>query len=180
MRSSICALVALLVVGCTGTSDRHPTGAGAPGDGQVTQVDKADKAVYNPRVVDLVIDNPGGGLPGPQPIGDCIINAQSFTLIVADRSLAWSICGHQPATGARTLTADEWAEVEASLRTLVVAESDFCAPNATPAEVAVTTAEGTLTYGDTLAGCAQENQDRQLLDGNALAGVQGTLAKLAH
>jgi hypothetical protein len=175
MRSSICTLVLLFVVGCTGTGDRHPTGGGLPNDSHVPQV---DEAVYNSRVVELVIDNPGGGLAGPQRIGDCIINAQKFTLTVPDRRLAWSICDHQPATGARTLSVDEWAAVEASLRTLVVAESDFCAPDATPARVAVTTDEGTLTYGDTFAGCLRE--DRQLLEGNALADVQWTLAKLAR
>jgi hypothetical protein len=145
-------------------------------------------SVYTSSVERLVLDDLGGGfaLP-PPPDAACDPQIASYDLTVADHQLTWSYCEvagtgqdatYTPRSGARALTAGEWSALQSTLGALVVVDDSNCGADKGQLALTVTSAGGTVAYGDGFYGCMIH--DRPLIDSDALSNAEYGLGQLAR
>ncbi|MCA9161065.1 MAG: hypothetical protein KDA72_22195, partial [Planctomycetales bacterium] len=109
----------------------------------------------------LVAQNHGGGFTPPPPAGsNCAFGAAKYTLDVATKSLDWEVCEfvdwNTPmtmATGHKTLTANEYATVEAGVKQVAISTQDMCGADKPMLSISVTTPAGTKEYQDDFYAC---------------------------
>lgn len=113
----------------------------------------------------------------------CRAGAARHTLDVATRQLGWETCDHrleqpqQLATGARTLTDAELAEVFAALDALGRADAPACPADAAQLRLVVTTPAGARTYDDAQSTCPADGVDAHL---TGVPSVLDLLHRLGH
>jgi TPR repeat protein len=113
----------------------------------------------------------------------CKAGAARHTLDVATRQLGWEACDHrvmqpqQLATGARTLTDAELAEVFAALDALGRADAPACPADAAQLRLVVTTPAGARTYDDAQSACPADGVDAHL---TGVPSVLDLLHRLGH
>lgn len=133
----------------------------------------------------LVAESPGGGFTPPAPPGStCAIGKAKFTLDVATKKLSWEECNWTSngaplhlETGSRTITAAEFATVDAAMNDVTISAGDICGADKPMLSIKVTSAaQGTKTYTDSFYSCMGGN--RTYVD--HIDGVFGALRDLAH
>lgn len=103
----------------------------------------------------LEVANLGGGFVGPSPRGStCGAGEARHTLDLATRQLEWTTCDfriaqpQQPASGKRTLTEAEVAEVTAAIAGLSPVDGPECPADAPRLQLSITTPAGARVYDD--------------------------------
>lgn len=114
----------------------------------------------------------------------CKAGAARYTLDVATRQLGWEVCDRrvtqpqQLATGARTLTDAELAEVFAALAALDHTDPYTCTKDLSPMRLVVTAPAGARTYDDAQPICPAYGVYAHLLD--VVPSVLDLLHRLGH
>lgn len=117
--------------------------------------------VWPTNATQLVAQNHGGGFtPPPPPGSNCAFGAAKYTLDVATKSLEWERCEfidwNQPmtqVTGSKTLTAAEYAQVEAGIKEVSISEQNACGADKPMLSLYVSTPTGTTEYKDDFYSC---------------------------
>src|SRR6266542_6214394 len=173
MRIGTLGLLSLLIGGC----------GSAVGGGHVTE---EGRSVYTSDVIEITLDDLGGGYrPPPPPGSQCTVGQAHYEVSVVERTLAWDYCRLQGQggiyasdTGSRSLNDGDWTMLAPQLRQLVVDGHDGCGADKPEVELVVTTAAGALTYGDGFYGCLEHNRNRPLIVTEGLSVVEATLSAL--
>lgn len=141
------------LTGC-GSSDASP-------DGFHT---KAGSSIVFPSLTKVTFVSTGGGFRGVPPQGaPCDPAVWSYTISVTDQSLSSSTCSmlgttdvpesYVPSAETVTLTASQWATVDAAITAVTVSDRTSCGADADDRHLTVESATGALTYGDDFYAC---------------------------
>lgn len=167
--SAILGLVVCLAAACDGetttangsTSDGGGGGGdsatgndGAPNDGGV------DSGLYPADTTKIVFTSQGGGPLPPPPDGSVCQEVDiTYTIVLPARELSWKVCEDVDGgpfayrTGQKTLTAMQFASVEATLRALTRTTTVQCGADKPEEKITFTTPSGEVTYYDDFYFC---------------------------
>lgn len=141
------------LAGC-GSSDALP-------DGFRT---KTGSSIVFPSLTKVTFVSTGGGFHGVPPQGaPCDPAVWSYAISFTDQSLSSSTCSMQgtanvpesyvPSTETVTLTASQWATIDAAIIAVTVSGRTSCGADADDRHLTVESATGSLTYGDDFYAC---------------------------
>jgi hypothetical protein len=141
-------------------------GGGTGGGGSDASTDAGvDDAIWPADAQKITADSPGGGFtPQPPPGSECTYGQVHYTLDLATRAFTWSRCVPPAAAGdvgplrlidgARTLSEDEVASIDAAMKKLTPPKDPTaCGADKGVYTVTVTTPRGATTYYDSFYVC---------------------------
>lgn len=197
--SFVIALAALAVsaaVACTSsTSASGDSDAGTGKDASTLDGGGGDSAttdgggdggggLYPDGVTKIVVTSKGGFTAGAPDGSTCQPADVTYTLTPATRELAWKICEQADGsavfafrTGQKTLTAEQYKDVDDAIHALKRQTQKQCGADAPSEQITFTTASGDVTYYDDFYFC-DENDTKIFVIG--LGDVFAAIAPLAE
>ena len=167
--------------GSGGTGGVAGAGGGAGGGG----AGGTSLVVWAPDATKAVVEDDGGGLPGPAPAGStCNYGVGTYTFTVADDLLAWHYCDsgalmsgvpYKFVDGSRVLTAEERDMLVTALEAVVPSTRTNCGADKSERLLTITRPSGTMPYHDDFYACRASGVYVHGID--AVFSVAGTLAR---
>jgi hypothetical protein len=148
-RRGVAAAVLLgALVGCSSSGDRGPPVG----------------VVWTPSATKLVAEDRGGGFASVHDAGvDECTYGRTYTLAVADRTLAWHVCvptatdpAYKATDGARVLTTTELATVIQAVDQVTVSNETRCGADKGTVLLTITDATGDHPYLDDFYACEKK------------------------
>lgn len=171
--ASLALLIASATAACNGDTSTSSTpsdggngtssSGGSSGDvdgSQPTDASVGDAGLFPTDTTKIVFTSKGGGPLPPPPDGSvCQETDITYTLLLPSRELSWKVCeGFNGApytyrTGQKTLTAEQYATIEAPLKALTRTTTVQCGADKPSEQIVFTRPSGDVTYYDDFYFC---------------------------